>query len=250
MFAATNWREYDLVSRPPRFNRAETFQLPTLSQTQGTCVLSVTSITFTNVIRTVTEEDYITINGTKYNIHDSRTHQTVEGWSNLLNQSIHGSGVHMFLDSCQIQYFSSTWLERDDPEEPPESFAINDMSYNVMLLCGIDIYRPFPLHSTNKEIWADQFGDFNSTPVFYIQSGLGSSVFVQQNGILKNNSVLMRFNNSLLQNLPVMYIGGEYKRESSVSQLASGVQLTLVDANMREVDLLYPMRVSLFVSFH
>jgi hypothetical protein len=165
---------------------------------------------------------------------------------------MHGSGVHVFLDSCQVQYFSTTWLDKE--EDPPGPFTIDDMSYNVKLLCGIDIYRPFPLHSEvnsdSNVIYADQFGDFNSTPVFYIISNLGSSVFVQQQDILQNNSVLMRFNNSLLPNLPVMYVGGEYKRESNTSQLASGVEMTLVDANLREVDLLYPMRVSLFVSYH
>jgi hypothetical protein len=60
----------------------------------------------------------------------------------------------------------------------------------------------------------------------------------------------MRITNVFLPNLPITYEGGDYKNDCFVHILTSGGYIQLVDANLKPVDLLYPMRLSLLVEFY
>jgi hypothetical protein len=105
------------------------------------------------------------------------------------------------------------------------------------------------------------YGDYNSTPVLYLLRNLGSNFYVQthidnedtnnqDNSIMSNLSIFMRITNAFLPNLPITYAGGDYKNDYFVHHLTSGGYITLVDANLIPVDLLYPMRLSLLVEFY
>jgi hypothetical protein len=60
----------------------------------------------------------------------------------------------------------------------------------------------------------------------------------------------MRITSAFLHNLPITYADGDYKNDCFVHNLTSGGYIQLVDANLVPVDLLYPMRLSLFVEFY
>jgi hypothetical protein len=105
------------------------------------------------------------------------------------------------------------------------------------------------------------YGDYNSTPVLYLLSNLGSNFYVQthvdnedpnnqDNSVMSNLSIFMRIINAFLPNLPITYAGGDYKNVCFVHNLTSGGYIQLVDANLVLVDILYPMRVSLLVEFY
>jgi hypothetical protein len=148
----------------------------------------------------------------------------------------------------------------------------------MSLLCGIKQHQ-LPVSSieleieqiTEEEDWdiieiikvyvikMPNYGDYNSTPVLYLLSNLGSNFYVQthvdnnnnqDNSVMSNFSIFMRITNAFLPNLPITYTGGDYKNDCFVHHLTSGGYIQLVDANLRPVDLLYPMRLSLLVEFY
>jgi hypothetical protein len=74
-----------------------------------------------------------------------------------------------------------------------------------------------------------QYGDYNSTPVFYLKSNLGSNFFVQKmindnnqvKDIMINMNIFRRIINSFLSNFPISFVGGDYKNDSYTSSLTS-----------------------------
>jgi hypothetical protein len=102
------------------------------------------------------------------------------------------------------------------------------------------------------------YGDYNSTSVFYLRSNLGSNCFVQthvstsntESETMSNINIFMHITNALLPNLPITYVGGDYKNDCYTSALTSGGYIELVDANQHPIDLLYPLRLSLLVEFY
>jgi hypothetical protein len=103
------------------------------------------------------------------------------------------------------------------------------------------------------------YGDYNSIPVLYLLSNLGSNFYVQthvdnddnqDNSLMSNISIFMRITNAFLPNLPITYVVGDYKNDCFVHNLTSGGYIQLVDDNLVPVDLLYSMRLSLLVEFY
>jgi hypothetical protein len=150
------------------------------------------------------------------------------------------------------------------------------MCYNISLLLGIKLYQ-LPIASievdyeeiyTNEEeiseiitanvINIPQYGDYNSTSIFYLRSNLGSNFFVQTmidddnkvKEIMTNLNIFMSITNSFLPNLLITYIGGDYKNNCYISALTSSGYIELVDSNLISADLLYPMRLSLLGEFY
>jgi hypothetical protein len=103
-----------------------------------------------------------------------------------------------------------------------------------------------------------QYGDYKSTPVFYLASNLGSNFFVQAireekeelKDILINQNIFMHIINSFLPGLPITFAGGDYKNDCFISSLTSSGYIELLDSNLQAVDLLYPMRLSLLIEFY
>jgi hypothetical protein len=68
--------------------------------------------------------------------------------------------------------------------------------------------------------------------------------------IMTNLNIFMRITNSFLPNLPITYVGGNYKNDCFTSALTSPGYIELRDSNLMPVDLLYPMRLSLLAEFY
>jgi hypothetical protein len=164
-----------------------------------------------------------------------------------------------------LDYYNKIYLECDEP------LVIPHMSYNMSLLIGIKLYQ-LPVASIEVEIDnateeeeeinetiavnvinIPQYGDSNSTPVFYLRGNLGSNFLVQtmiednnqMKAILTNMNIFMRITNSFLPDLPITYVGGDYKNDCYTYAFTSPDYIELVDANLQPVDLLYPMRLSI-----
>jgi hypothetical protein len=184
----------------------------------------------------------------------------------------------MFLDEClpdniqvQLDYCNRIYFQSNEP------FDINSMSYSMSLLCGIKQHQ-LPVSAieleieqiTEEEDWdlkevltvymvkMPNYGDYNSTPVLYLLSNLGSNFYVQSqvdnedskdNSVMSNLNIFMRITNAFLPNLLITYADGDYKNNCFVHNLTSGGYIQLADANFVPVDLLYPMRLSLLVEF-
>jgi hypothetical protein len=74
------------------------------------------------------------------------------------------------------------------------------------------------------------YGDYNSTPVLFLLSNLGSNFYVQTHGnnnenrdysVMSNLSIFMRITNAFLPILPITYTGGDYKNDCFVHNLTS-----------------------------
>jgi hypothetical protein len=118
------------------------------------------------------------------------------------------NNIQVQLDYCNRIYFQSN-----------EPFNINSMSYSRSLLCGIKQHQ-LPASSieleieqiTEEEDWnlieivkvyvvkMPNYGDYNSTPLLYLLSNLGSNFYVQthvnndsqDNSVMSNLSIFMR----------------------------------------------------------
>jgi hypothetical protein len=81
------------------------------------------------------------------------------------------------------------------------------------------------------------YGDYNSTPVLYLLSNLGSTFYVQthvdnddnqDNSVMSNLSIFMLITKTFLANLPITYAGGDYKNDCFVQNYLLIYQLILV----------------------
>jgi hypothetical protein len=244
-------REYHLQSNDPQhFNRINCPKIPLLEGYTGG-EISVINVNFRNAIRILKETDYIAINGTAYFMNTSRTAISAEAWISILERAIRSSGVAPHLDECKIIYFVSA-----------SNFTIDDMSYNVSLLCGITRSHLPKISEigTSRFIYMDQYGDYNSTPVLYLTSNIGQSGYVQEFELteldrktalssISDYSLFMKINNSISPHFPVSFYGGDYRRSVDVMNIHN-ISFTLYDANMVELDLLYPMRLSFLIIFY
>jgi hypothetical protein len=91
-----------------------------------------------------------------------------------------------------------------------------------------------------------------------MRSNLGSNFFVQthvndtktESETMCNINIFLRNIHAFLLNLPIIYAGGDYKKDYHISELISESYIELVDTNLHPIDLLYPLRVSLLVEFY
>jgi hypothetical protein len=137
------------------------------------------------------------------------------------------------LDYCNRIYFQSYG----------SYFLIQSISYNLSLLLGIKLYQlgissvevlENVVGTNNEEeqenniihiIKLPQYGDYNSTAIFYLESNFGSNFYIQTliedkyelKEILINQNIFMRITNSFLPTLPITYTGGDYKNDCFTS---------------------------------
>jgi hypothetical protein len=198
------------------------------------CTLSVSSVTITNSIRILKYDNYIKINDEIYYSNSDYTNLNPATFSVVLDE-IFPATYEIHLDYCHRIYFQSYVL----------SFVIRSMSYNLSLLLGIKLYQ-LPISSVEIEnvilnneeeqennvvhiIKFPQYGDYNSTPLFYLASNLRSNFFVQTiiedkeelKEILINQNIFMCITHSFLLSLPITYTGGDYKNDCFTSSLIS-----------------------------
>ena len=200
-------------------------------------------------IRVLTNRDYLlmTVGETPYSFYfEDYTNLNAEMFAELLNVKFKDANVECYVDGCNRLYFTCGKM-----------FWFNDMSYNVKLLMGLYAWKDEDIRS--ERVRAEQVGEgkyklqinsvgmYLSTPVLNLVSNIGDPS-------LRNNSddsvniqscnTVLRINNSFSPNVPII-AGGDGSASIVPSGYVSGAVFILVDANMRQVDLLNPMYISL-----
>ena len=213
--------------------------------------MTVTSLTTNCNIRVLNARDFLTLSvgsDTLCVTFGDYTQLTTASFAELINEKLSDGGtendnprVYATLDNCQRIVFQST-----------ESFGLVSCTYNVKMLLGLYDKRDdeFPLVGVDNgsgvyEIVIRNCGYVLSTPILYLVSNLGAPNFRNdEDGGLQSCDVVMRLNNSFTPQIPIIANNGEF---SSIipGGCISGVWFTLVDANMKAIDILNPIYITL-----
>lgn len=204
-------------------------------------------------IRVLNERDYLmmTVGGVPKNkiYFDDYTKLDAETFAELLNAKFEEAsyGLMCSVDNCNRICF-----------EGNSEFWFNDMTYNVKLLLGLysvkdeeiraEKIRSKPTSNANKhKLQILSVGMYLSTPILYLVSNIGDASFRNNSDDVINIqscNTLLRINNSFSPNIPII-AGGDWTVAIVPSGYVSGCCLQLVDANMKPVDLLNPMYITL-----
>ena len=202
-------------------------------------------------IRVLNIRDYLmmTVGETPLTIwFDDYTNLNAEVFAEYLNTKFdqQDCGVHCSVDNCNRLYFTAGSM-----------FWFNDMTYNVKLLLGLytvkdeDIraekIRAEPMNEERFKLQINSVGMYLSTPVLNLISNIGDpSLRNASDDIinLQSCNTVLRINNSFSPNVPIV-AGGDGSSSIVPSGYVSGAVFILVDANMKQVDLLNPMYISL-----
>ena len=158
----TSFRSFHLQSTLQDFSRIRVRNLPIDQNHFGLVEISVTSVNFQNVIRTLTLNDYIRINNITYKSLRECKNQSPSTWCGVLGDIIYNSNVRVSYDELGRLYFIS------DVE-----FTIQAMSYNIRILCGVE-ETEFPLESFYAATLLryvyriPRYGSYSFTPTFYL----------------------------------------------------------------------------------
>ena len=136
-------------------------------------------------------------------------------------------------------------------------FWFNDISYNLKLLLGVYSWKDEDIKAEKlkaEQIGVNQYklqinsvGMYLSTPILNLVSNIADASFRNNSDDIINIQscdTILRINNSFSPNIPIIASGdGSYS--IIPSGYVSGAVFILVDANMRQVDLLNPMYITL-----
>jgi len=239
------------------YNRIDVCLQPPPTRTSKMIVTSLT--TNCNII-TLSTDDYITINKHKYCFTADYTDLNSQSFRILLNKVISDSGVETSVDEAGRFVFKSSLM-----------FKINNCSYNVLLMTGL-YSTAFPLRSETKiyestseneskttsyTYTAKSTGYYLLTPILYLVSNLGNQSYrpigrtslteKSEYNSMSSSKIVLRINNSFSANYPIVVNNGEFATVICSNDL-SHLEFTLVDANMREVNLLNPIYVTIKVA--
>ena len=178
---------------------------------------------------------------------DDYTKLGPEEFAELLNEKLQDDyGITCGSDNCNRICFASNVL-----------FWFNDISYNVKLLLGVYTWKDDDIKAGKLKavpnghggyaLRINSVGMYLSTPILYLVSNIGDASLRNNSDDIVNiqscNTVL-KINNSFSPNIPIV-AGGDGTASIIPSGYVSGAVFILVDANMRQVDLLNPMYVTL-----
>ena len=223
--------------------------IPPLSNCKYTS-LRCDSFTCNCNIRVLKHGDYLmmTIGNTPFTVYfEDYTNLNAEIFAELLNEKIQENyHISVGVDECNRLYFTAM-----------EEFEINDVSYNVKLLMGLyswkdeDIragkVKAEPLGNGGYRLQIKSVGMYLSTPILNLVSNIGdASLRNSSDDIINIQScnTILRINNSFSPNIPII-AGGDGSTSIIPSGCVSGAIFILVDANMKQVDLLNPMYITL-----
>ena len=209
-------------------------------------------------IRVLNKDDYIRITMKKMIDDELRDYTFVitfedytkldaETFAELLNEKLHETyDITCGVDNCNRIYFESDKL-----------FWFNEISYNLKLLLGVYSWKDEDIKAGKLKAVSDGNGRYKlqmksvgmylSTPVLNLVSNIGDASFRNNSDDIVNiqscNTVL-RINNSFSPNIPII-ASGDGSTSIIPSGYVSGAVFILVDANMKQVDLLNPMYITL-----
>ena len=223
--------------------------IPPLSGCRYTAVRCDSFVANCN-IRVLNNRDYLmmTVGNVPFTVYfEDYTNLNAETFAELLNGKLNDSyGVSVGVDNCNRLYFTAN-----------SEFVINDLSYNVKLLLGLysmkdeDIKaQKLVAEQTGEDVYKLQIksvGMYLSTPVLNLVSNIGDASLRNNSddiGNIQSCNTVLRINNSFSCNVPIV-AGGDGNASIIPSGYVSGAVFILVDANMKQVDLLNPMYISL-----
>ena len=210
-------------------------------------IMTITCLTTNCNIVVLNTDDYITINGCKYQIKDSFTNINLEAFVELL-RSYPLNGIDMYIDNTRLLCLYS--------EKP---FTIDDISYNIKLITGM-YHQQLPLYTKYNESTAKYYicamsSGFNLlTPVLYLCSNIAIKSYRSaqsdtddiSNTALTSSKIVMRVNNSFTTSMPIINNNADFETVLLSNDL-SMLEFRLVDANMHDVHLLSPLYLSVQV---
>jgi hypothetical protein len=129
----------------------------------------------------------------------------------------------------------------------PINFSV-DMSYNMKLVTGFYSEKTWPLVpvviNRYNILTAKTVGFLSSTSIFYLMSTLGDvNIHNSVNSDdCSNDTVLMRIQNTFSPEMPLVASNAEFTKKISVGDITN-FECRLVDANLHDLRLLYPMWV-------
>ncbi len=202
--------------------------------------LTVTCLTANCDIIVLNEDDYITIDGKRYSLKTDYCNLNAETLAALLNDLFTQNEltIDVNIDNARRFVFTAS-----------NSFTINTMTYNYQLITGF-YNTSFPIYADFNEsyfIKANSVGFNLSTPVLYLLSNVGTLSYRNVNeSELSGSKIVMRINNSFSASYPIIVNNSEFET-TILSNDLSCLELTLVDAYMKEIKLLSPMYLSINV---
>ena len=224
---STNTKEYDVI----RTN----LQIPNSDISR----LMVNNLTTKASFIVLGKEDYIIINGNKYNMNDDYGEVPTDTFAEILNFVFEGNEeITVSVDTVKRLVLSSE-----------SKFIINDMSYNAKMVSGF-YNDSFPIESVfngeNYQVMAQSAGYSMLTPILYLISNLGSKCYDNIDNNYCNHKILMRVSNSFSANYPIINGNAEFSSVIPTNAL-SDIEFKLVDANRHPIRLLTPMYLSINV---
>ena len=223
--------------------------IPPLSGCRYTAVRCDSFVANCN-IRVLNNRDYLmmTVGNVPFIVYfEDYTNLNAETFSEILNEKLNDDyGVSVGVDNCNRLYFAAH-----------SEFVINDLSYNVKLLLGLYSMKDEDIKA--QKLVAEQIGEhvyklqiksvgmYLSTPVLNLVSNIGDPSLRNNSddiGNIQSCNTVLKINNSFSSNVPII-AGGDGIASIIPSGYVSGAVFILVDANMRQVDLLNPMYISL-----
>lgn len=202
-------------------------------------------------IRVLNHSDYIALtigDEPKMVYFDEYTNLNAETFAELLNKKFEDGGIGI---TCGVDNCNRLYLIAEQP------FCLNDCTYNVKLLLGLYSIKDEDIRAgritsevtnDNKhKLTINSVGYYLSTPILNLVSNIGDPTLRNNSDDIVNiqscNTVL-RINNSFSPTIPIV-AGGNGIVSIIPSGYVSGAVFILVDANMRQVDLLNPMYITL-----
>ena len=224
---STNTKEYDVI----RTN----LQIPNSNVSR----LLVNNLTTKASFIVLGKDDYVIINGNKYNINDDYGEVPTDTFAEILNFLFEeNEEITASVDSVKRLVLSSE-----------SKFIINDMSYNAKMVSGF-YNDSFPIESVfngeNYQVMAQSAGYSMLTPILYLISNLGSKCYDNIDNNYCNHKILMRVSNSFSANYPIINGNAEFSSVVPTNSL-SDIEFKLVDANRKQIRLLTPMYLSINV---
>ena len=224
---STNAKEYDVI----RTN----LQIPNSNVSR----LLVNNLTTKASFIVLGKDDYVIINGNKYNMNDDYGEVPTDTFAEILNFLFEGNEeITVAVDTVKRLVLNSE-----------SEFIINDMSYNAKMVSGF-YNDSFPIESvfngSNYEILAQSVGYSMLTPILYLVSNLGSKCYDNIDNNYCNHKILMRVSNSFSANYPIINGNAEFHSVVPTNSL-SDIEFKLVDANRKPIRLLTPMYLSINV---
>ena len=196
------------------------------------CILTLELIDWTKHKVELVEGDTIMFGGSGRYLQKNYTINKLSDITQIMDLLlVKGISFHHIQDKNIVILFSST------------PFEITEASENILKFFGIS--QPLPVKSfNNPHIIAPSVGYFQSTPILYLTSNLGTTHYSYVDNDCTNQKILMKINNYFIHGFPIVCHNFEYSSIVITSALSEAC-FKLVDANFKPVKLLSPMYLSI-----